>query len=228
MDIIIDVALLMLAVVGSVAAIGGETWRKGEALAFWRRLTRQGRLAATCLILGLCIGVFKEIRAASTAAEAAEVAATREKNLLTALASADAKLRVVENRILTEQQRTLEFTKQTTLAMLDLQTPTRYRDFTSFRLGVMWFWLGYYEEAVYHFRHEAAKRQEHLPSLFNLALSYAAAGRREDAKRVFATLDVSRVSKARQRVILRWRQRLAVDRPSTPAESALWELWFPL
>ena len=61
MDTAINVGLLLLGFVGAVAAIGGDTWRKG-AESLLRRITRRGWVSIVSLLLALSLGVIKEFQ----------------------------------------------------------------------------------------------------------------------------------------------------------------------
>ena len=60
-DTAINVGLLLLGFVGAIAAIGGDTWRKGENSVL-QRITRRGWVSIIALMLALTLGVAKEFR----------------------------------------------------------------------------------------------------------------------------------------------------------------------
>ncbi len=66
MDYAIDGVLLLLGAVGSLAALLGETWRSKAPPG--QRLTKQGRIAACCLVGALLLGLVKEHRASAARA----------------------------------------------------------------------------------------------------------------------------------------------------------------
>jgi hypothetical protein len=56
----LNILLATCALIGSIAAIGGDTWRKGHVA--WRhRVTVRGWIAVTCLFLAFASGVAKEV-----------------------------------------------------------------------------------------------------------------------------------------------------------------------
>jgi hypothetical protein len=60
-SLLINVALLTLGFLGTLAAFGGETWRRGDE-PLRRRITRRGWASITFLSLALLLGITKEIR----------------------------------------------------------------------------------------------------------------------------------------------------------------------
>lgn len=70
MDTAINVGLLFLGFLGAAAAIGGDTWHRGDDPALMR-ITRRGWLAIIALSLTLFLGVAKEFRARDAAENAA-------------------------------------------------------------------------------------------------------------------------------------------------------------
>ncbi|MEW8626583.1 MAG: hypothetical protein AB2551_12580 [Candidatus Thiodiazotropha sp.] len=71
MDIAINIALLMAGFIGAVAAIGGDTWHKGDDPVL-QRITKRGWLSIVALSLTLGLGVVKEISAVDASKEAKE------------------------------------------------------------------------------------------------------------------------------------------------------------
>ncbi len=65
MELVINITLLILGFIGSLTAIGGETWRKDESN-LWRKITPIGWLAVCCLVLILILGIVKEIKLNAT------------------------------------------------------------------------------------------------------------------------------------------------------------------
>jgi hypothetical protein len=61
MTVLINVVLLALGFVGTLAAFGGETWKKGDE-PLLNRVTRRGWLSLFCLFLALTLGITKEVR----------------------------------------------------------------------------------------------------------------------------------------------------------------------
>jgi hypothetical protein len=57
----INIALATFGLIGTLAAFGGETWRKGDTHLF-RRVTGRGWIAIICLLIAFTIGIFKEIK----------------------------------------------------------------------------------------------------------------------------------------------------------------------
>lgn len=55
----LNITLLILGTIGTLAAFGGETWTKGPER-IDKRITRRGWLSLICLFLALCAGVSKE------------------------------------------------------------------------------------------------------------------------------------------------------------------------
>jgi hypothetical protein len=61
MNLFISIALLVLGFIGTMAAFGGETWRKGDER-LSHRITRRGWLSLTCLTAALILGATREVR----------------------------------------------------------------------------------------------------------------------------------------------------------------------
>lgn len=68
MTLLLNIALAVFGLTSTLAAFGGETWRKGEQ-PLLDRITPRGWLALSCLILSFVIGFTKEIRAYAAAIE---------------------------------------------------------------------------------------------------------------------------------------------------------------
>jgi hypothetical protein len=83
MNVILNVAILVLGTVAALAAFGGDTWRKGgEALL--KRVTPRGWIALLCMISTLALGVVKEILSDIAATESAAYQAALKHDLETA------------------------------------------------------------------------------------------------------------------------------------------------
>jgi Bacterial SH3 domain len=89
MTLLLNIVLALLGLTGTLAAFGGETWRKGDQ-PLLERVTKRGWLALTCLILAFSTGVVKEVRAyraandAQAAKEAAEARSAEQQKKLDA------------------------------------------------------------------------------------------------------------------------------------------------
>jgi len=86
MDITINIILLLAGFVGAVAAIGGDTWHKGEATLL-KRITRRGWLSVFALSLTLSLGVAKEFRSQKSEADLIASRKAAENKLEEAAAS---------------------------------------------------------------------------------------------------------------------------------------------
>lgn len=64
MDLLINIALAILAAIGSTIAIAGKTWDDRKPT-LWKKLTKVGRIALTCLASSFLLGVVKEVRSDS-------------------------------------------------------------------------------------------------------------------------------------------------------------------
>jgi tetratricopeptide (TPR) repeat protein len=221
MDLLLNVVLLWAAFVAALAGVGGDTWRKDSELAFRRRITARGWIAIVCWLLALVLGVAKEYRTIEAAREASVVASTVQADLRERLGAANASLEAAKRDILLQQDRTNQMVTHITLAMLDLQTATVYRQFNSFRLGLMWYWLGSFPEAIYHFQAELKRNPHHVPSRYNLGVVLAAAGRHNEAKAQFQHLMIRSLG-SKDQIVRRW---LAHMEQGTPIENRDWVLW---
>ena len=67
MGLLLNVLLLVLGSVATLAAFGGKTWTEGTE-PLYRRITRRGWLSVSCLALALSLGILKEVRADQGAA----------------------------------------------------------------------------------------------------------------------------------------------------------------
>ena len=61
MSLTINIFLLLFGVTGTLAAFGGETWRKTDEPLF-NRITKRGWISLSCLLLALTFGIIKEVR----------------------------------------------------------------------------------------------------------------------------------------------------------------------
>ena len=57
----LNILITALGVVGSITAIGGDTWKKGQS-PWAKRLTGRGWVALGCLVFAFGLGVAKEVR----------------------------------------------------------------------------------------------------------------------------------------------------------------------
>ncbi|MGA2891021.1 MAG: hypothetical protein ABSE51_23615 [Terracidiphilus sp.] len=78
---LLNIALLAVGSAATLAAFGGETWKKGES-PIYRRITVRGWVSLLCLALALFLGVAREILAAKENA-AAKAEADKERVYLT-------------------------------------------------------------------------------------------------------------------------------------------------
>jgi hypothetical protein len=218
MDLWLNIAFLNLGLLGALTAIGGETWKRDEPRPL-RRVTLRGWLAVVCLLFSLIVGAVREVRvaAASQRNDAERVRLGQE------LAAANARLDMAKKEILQSQQGTYEIVKHTTLAILDLQTPSPYRDLPSLRLGLMWYALGYKPEALYHFRLQAALTPRNAQALFNLGVTNAAMEHLDAGCAVFAKVPTDTLGPNRRRLLEVWRQACVSGRPAPPGEA--WAAW---
>lgn len=102
MTSIVNLALLLLGTTGALAAFGGETWRKTDE-PLYKRITRRGWLALSCMLATLALSIVKEIRSNAASVEAATRQQELEANLgrtTTELRDTRAKLAAVEPNIL--------------------------------------------------------------------------------------------------------------------------------
>lgn len=65
MDFLVNIAILSFGVVGSLAAVGGDTWHSKEQGI--RRVTKRGWVALACLVATFGFGVVKEVRSQAAA-----------------------------------------------------------------------------------------------------------------------------------------------------------------
>ena len=74
-------AIGVFGLLGSVAAIGGDTWRK-EPGAWHQRITRRGWVAVTALLLAFLSGTVHEFLAHTQSVKSAQIAAQRHEELI--------------------------------------------------------------------------------------------------------------------------------------------------
>jgi hypothetical protein len=86
MDLALNVLILVVGSIGSLSALMGDTWRKGNAPLF-RKLTPAGWFSLASLVLALAIGVYKEMRDGRAAAEQEATVGRQQKDLSEASAS---------------------------------------------------------------------------------------------------------------------------------------------
>jgi hypothetical protein len=221
MDLALNIVLLCIAFAAALSSIGGETWRKDPELPVRRRITARGWVAIGSWLLALILGVAKEYRTTAAAGRSARQAESVQADLRERLAAANARLEAAKTDILQQQERTIKIVSYITLAMLDLQTPTVYRRYASFRLGLMWYWLQSFPESIYHFQAEVKRDPHHVPSRYNLGVVLAAAGRPGDAKAEFEQILIR--PGRRGETVQRWLTSLRAGR--TPPEKHDWDLW---
>jgi len=77
MTAFLNIALLVIGTMATLAAFGGKTWRDGSE-PFLERVTARGWISLMCLVLALAIGTIKEIRTQREDA-ISEASAAREK-----------------------------------------------------------------------------------------------------------------------------------------------------
>ena len=84
--IIINVLLATFGLIGSITAIGGDTWRKGHVQ--WRdRITGRGWVAIGCLISAFALGVTKEVTSHQEAEATKRSRAAHDEKVLQELSS---------------------------------------------------------------------------------------------------------------------------------------------
>ena len=211
--LVINVVFITAGVLCALTAIGGNTWENKPELPFHRRITGRGWVAIICLLLTLGFGILKEVLAT------AEQSALRKK-----LADTTTQLEVARTEVLKGQSRTDDIILQLTTAILDIQDSTVYRDHHSFRLGLMWHWLGNQQYAIYHFRQQLTSRGTHIPSQYNLGVVLAASGRTLEAKGTFNQIPVAELKPDRRALVTSWLK--ALDSNVLPDKSAgEWHLW---
>ena len=76
MDPLIKIALLLVAAIAAVSAIGGDTWKKQPG-PFYRAVTRRGWIAVVCVVASFALGVWNEVRSRDREHESTE----RERKL---------------------------------------------------------------------------------------------------------------------------------------------------
>jgi hypothetical protein len=62
MAILLNISLLIVGAMATLAAFGGETWRRGEE-PILKRITVRGWISLFCLVLALSLGIVKELHA---------------------------------------------------------------------------------------------------------------------------------------------------------------------
>ena len=114
--------------------------------------------------------------------------------------------------------------KHLSLATLDLITPTIYKNFISFRLGLMWYWIGHRYESEYHFRHTLKKYPNNIATKFNLAVILAL---KKEYDESFNLLDSIPDGIKSYYIIKEW--KLALERAKEigyiKLERKYWRLW---
>ena len=65
----INLALLVLGTAGTLAAFGGETWRKADG-PLYKRITKRGWFALCCMMATFALGISKEVRSNRASVEA--------------------------------------------------------------------------------------------------------------------------------------------------------------
>ena len=88
----LNIAVLVVGTIGTLAAFGGETWIKGTA-PLWKRVTRpRGWLALACLICACVLGIVEMVVSSNKARTAALEAKTAQDALTAQLADANRRL----------------------------------------------------------------------------------------------------------------------------------------
>jgi hypothetical protein len=77
---LINVSLLILAFLGTILAIGGDTWKHGS-ITWWRRITTRGWISITCLVASLGLGIVKEVATTMESAKLQEAKDTLQQQL---------------------------------------------------------------------------------------------------------------------------------------------------
>jgi hypothetical protein len=107
---VINLALLVLGTAGTLAAFGGETWRKTDE-PLHRRITRRGWFALFCMVSTLSLGIAKEVRSNAASIEASKRQGDLENSLAkttTELGDTRAKLAAIEPNLLQAMLMTAE------------------------------------------------------------------------------------------------------------------------
>jgi hypothetical protein len=137
LTLFLTITLAVLGLTGSLAAFGGETWRKGDARLL-DRVTKRGWLALTCLILAFAVGVAKEVRAARITSASQEKGADQQTKLNTQLAQIQDLQKRLNESAQTEKQMAKRFGELQLGAFVDetmlLASYTRQHDLSE--------WLG--------------------------------------------------------------------------------------
>ena len=84
----LNIALLAFGFLGTVAAIGGDTWVKGAAPVV-SRITKRGWIAVACLLATLAIGIVKEVASQRASHTSEEAQASLQDQLIKARAELD-------------------------------------------------------------------------------------------------------------------------------------------
>ncbi len=223
MDADLVLTLFCLAAGGcfSLVALLGKTRDEAD-----KEFTPVGKKAVALLSLTLVLAAWKEVRASSAAHAAAEALSASQQRA----ARAEAKQATVTEQLETargEITRTSLIVRHTMLALLDLQVATRYQNFKSFRLGMMWYWLhpalNTLGDAERQFRWQLAARPTHAPSHYNLGIVLAAAGRPAEAADQFRAVLDGAIGPKRRGMAKGWLGLLRDLRLPTQADP-LWRL----
>lgn len=137
-------------------------------------------------------------------------------------------LSMAKKQIIAEQNKTNNAMKHLTLATLDFLHPTAYRDYPNFRLGLMWYWLGSTNEAIYHFRHDLTAHPKNIPSMYNLGILLTLTGKHEEALALFNSIPTTRLSADKKKLVALWTAALAnhaFNQRLNVSDSTQWELW---
>src|ERR1700683_544308 len=80
MTLVHNIVLLIVGTTATLAAFGGETWRKGPE-PLLKRINSRGWVSLGCLLLALVIGTAKEVRTAIHDGQQEKSAAADKENL---------------------------------------------------------------------------------------------------------------------------------------------------
>jgi len=137
-------------------------------------------------------------------------------------------LEIARQQIVAEQNKTNNSMKHLTLATLDLLHPTTYKEYPNFRLGLMWYWLGSIDEAIYHFRHDLTAHPSNVASTYNLGVLLTLNREHQEALALFNSIPIARLSTEKKRLVGLWIKALntfSVSQQFTISDSAQWQLW---
>jgi len=187
MDILINIIAAFISVLVTIISVYAEQ----------RRWTTWSRLLVVVVTIYAGFNLYDKFHTES-------IAERRQKDLEIKLASTQKELSITKTQILAEQNKTLHTVRQTTMAMLDLQHPTAYKQFVNFRLGLMWYWLRSFHEAIFHFRRELVRHPEHIPSKYNLAIVLLANREFSESKSLLLSIPQDKLSRQEKNFVQAW------------------------